>query len=102
LQTVRFVEKQMVDGKETYVYDLRFDEELVDVETAVEQLFTDALEDRRSNVVFRCNLKDEAVTFKDRREEDTSIFWSSSAFCGCFEDAQFGQSAIAENVSGGV
>jgi hypothetical protein len=74
LQTVRFVEKQMVDGKETYVYDLRFDEELVDVETAVEQLFTDALEDRRSNVVFRCNLKDEAVTFKKIEEKKIRVF----------------------------
>lgn len=74
LQTVRFVEKQLVDGKETYVYDLRFDEDLVDVQGAVEQLFTDALEDRRSNVVFRCNLKDEAVTYKKIEEKKIRVF----------------------------
>lgn len=74
LESVRFVSKQVVDGVERFVYDLRFDKELVDVEGAIEEMFEHLARGERANVVFRCNLKDEPISFKKIENKKIRVF----------------------------
>lgn len=74
LQTTKFVSKQTIDGKEVYVYELEFDPEKADVPAEVERLLQLFLDGIRANLVFKTNLKDEAVTYKKIANNKIRIF----------------------------
>lgn len=74
LLTMRFVKKTEVDGKVVYEYEVIFDAEKADVEGETEDNFQWYLEGKRVNASFRCNLKDEAVTFKKVEADKLRVF----------------------------
>jgi hypothetical protein len=62
--TMKFVrEVQNPDGTITYAYDIIFDAEKMDVEQEINDLMAMAAEHKRPNIVFRANLKDEALSY---------------------------------------
>lgn len=65
---------QNPDGTFTHVYDIEFDPEKADVKVEVENLLTWFVNGERANVVFRANLKDEAVTFKKVAADKIRVF----------------------------
>lgn len=75
LESVRFASKiQLDDGSVQFVYDLRFDHELVDVERQVEEMLKSWVDGERFNVIFRCNLKDEPVSMKKVEAKKIRVF----------------------------
>lgn len=72
---VKCVKKvQNSDGTMAFEYDIQFDPEKADVKAEVENLLEWFVNGERANVVFRANLKDEAVTYKKVAEDKIRVF----------------------------
>lgn len=75
LKTARYVREELKDdGTSTLIYELVFDKEKADVEAEVEFTMQCWLDGDRSNVVFKTNCKDAAISFKKAAEDKIRIF----------------------------
>jgi hypothetical protein len=74
LKTHKFVDRVEKDGKVEYVYTIEFDPEVADVKGQVAQEIEWMYQGRRINAIFRCNLKDEAITWKKVANNKIRVF----------------------------
>lgn len=74
LDTVRYVSKQLVDGEERYVYELKFDASKADVLGTTESILEMWLDGYRANSIYRANLKDEPVSLKKLEAKKVRVF----------------------------
>jgi len=75
LKTARYVREVIAeDGTSNIVYELVFDKDKADVEAEVEFTMQCWLDGERSNVIFKTNCKDAAISFKKAAEDKIRIF----------------------------
>jgi hypothetical protein len=74
LDTVKFVSQKEIDGRVVFVYSVVFDKAKADVELEVENVAEWFIQGKRANLIFRVNLKDEAITFKKIKDKKIRAF----------------------------
>nr|WPR18026.1 MAG: RNA-dependent RNA polymerase [Crogonang virus 9] len=62
------------DGTITYAYDIVFDADKMDIEQELNDLMAMAAEHKRPNLIFRANLKDEALSFEKIAKGKIRVF----------------------------
>lgn len=75
IETFKYITRVVDGDKVSYTYELKFDKELFDVEGQLEELLHWFVEEgKRANVVFKANLKDEALKFKKIEANHIRVF----------------------------
>jgi len=74
LKSYKFQKMEVVDGKKIYSWELIFDPERIDIRKCVDDIFEAFVDGKRINAIMRCNLKDEALTYKKIAANKIRVF----------------------------